>query len=95
MLGQQNRLGHKMKILYFAWIRERVGISQEEIDLPDEIDTVETFLDWLKTRGDEFTYAFENSSAVRVALDKEHCNDFSRPLAGVNEIALFPPMTGG
>jgi len=84
-----------MKILYFAWIRERVGIAQEEIDLPGEVTTVDAFLNWLKTRGQEFDYALENTSAVRVALDREHCNDFSQPLAGVSEIALFPPMTGG
>ncbi len=84
-----------MKILYFAWIRERVGISQEEIDLPGEITTVETFLEWLKTRGQEFDHALENASAVRVALDREHCRDFSQSITGVGEIALFPPMTGG
>jgi len=84
-----------MKILYFAWIRERTGIAQEEVDLPGEIKTVEGFLNWLKTRGEEFDYALENPSAVRVALDREHCSDFSQSLAGINEIALFPPMTGG
>ena len=84
-----------MKIMYFAWIRERVGTSQEEIDLPAEIDSVASFLSWMKSRGDEFAYALESDSAIRVALDREHCNDFSRSLNGVQEIALFPPMTGG
>ena len=84
-----------MKILYFAWIRERVGISQEEVDLPADINTVDTFLSWMKTRGEEFSYALESDAAVRVALDREHCSDFSCSLNGVGEIALFPPMTGG
>ncbi len=95
MISQQHKLDRKMKILYFAWIRERVGISQEEIDLPNDVKTVEGFLIWLKTRGEEFDYALENTSAVRVALDREHCSDFSQPLADIREIALFPPMTGG
>ncbi len=84
-----------MKILYFAWIRERVGFSQEEIDLPPQAQTVETFLTWMKSRGEEFDYALEKDGAVRIALDQEHCNDFSCSLEGVSEIALFPPMTGG
>jgi len=84
-----------MKILYFAWIRERVGYAREEIDLPPEITTVETFLTWMKSRGEEFAYALESDSIVRIALDQEHCSDLSQSLDGVSEIALFPPMTGG
>ena len=84
-----------MKILYFAWIRERIGTSQENIDLPEGTDTVEDFLSWMKSRGEEYAYALESDAVVRVALDQEHCTDFSRSLEGVHEIALFPPMTGG
>ncbi len=84
-----------MKILYFAWIRERVGMSQEDVSLPETIHNVEEFLTWMQTRGEEFAYALESNSAVRIALDRQHCGDFSQSLEGVNEIALFPPMTGG
>jgi len=84
-----------MKILYFAWIRERIGYSQEEIALPPEVTTVDTFLTWMKSRGEEFAYALESDALVRVALDQEHCNDMSQSLEKVTEIALFPPMTGG
>lgn len=84
-----------MKILYFAWIRERVGKSQEDINLPDHIDTVAQFLTWMESRGEEYAFAFENESAVRIALDREHCTDFTNSIANVTEIALFPPMTGG
>lgn len=84
-----------MKILYFAWIRERIGMASEDIDLPDTVTNVATFIDWMKSRGDEFAYALESDATIRVALDREHCTDFSRTLENVNEIALFPPMTGG
>jgi len=84
-----------MKILYFAWIRERVGFSQENIDLPENVTSVEGFLAWTRERGEEFAYALENDAGIRVALDQEHCGDFSQSIAGVKEIALFPPMTGG
>lgn len=84
-----------MKILYFAWIRERVGFSQETIDLPAGIDTVDGFLNWLKSRGEVFEYALENQTLIRVALDQEHCTDYAQSLEGIKEIALFPPMTGG
>lgn len=84
-----------MKIMYFAWIRERIGYANEEIALPPGVKTVGAFLTWMKTRGDEFAYALENDTLVRVALNQEHCNDLSHSLENVSEIALFPPMTGG
>jgi len=84
-----------MKILYFAWIRERVGFAREEIDLPADVKTVGAFLTWMQSRGEEYAYALESDTLVRVALDQEHCNDMSQSLESVNEIALFPPMTGG
>lgn len=83
-----------MKIIYFAWVRERTGRSQEEVDLPAGIETVAGLIGWLKTRGPEFEHAFENERFIRAALDQQMAyND--TPLAGTSEVAFFPPMTGG
>ena len=84
-----------MKLVYFAWIRERVGTGEEEITPPGDVATVGELLDWLKTRGEEFEAALEYDSMVRVAIDQEHVDDRTTPIAGAREIALFPPMTGG
>jgi molybdopterin synthase sulfur carrier subunit len=83
-----------MKILYFAWIRERVGKAEEELDLPASVQTVADLVQWLKGRGEEYAHAFENQKVVRAALDRIHVRPETR-LAGAREIALFPPMTGG
>ncbi len=81
-----------MKILYFAWLRERIGVPSEEIET--SAGSVETLVEELRARGPRYQAAFEDVSSVRVALDQE-LSDFDAPLAGVREIAFFPPMTGG
>ena len=83
-----------MKVLYFAWIRERVGRAEEEIDPPVSVRTVADLVAWLKERGEEYAYAFENQKVVRAALDRVHVRSEAK-IAGAREIALFPPMTGG
>jgi sulfur-carrier protein len=83
-----------MKLVYFAWVRERVGKTEEEVDLPAEIDTVATLVRWLKGRGEEYQYAFENEDIVRAAIDHVHAKPQTR-ITGAREIAFFPPMTGG
>jgi molybdopterin synthase sulfur carrier subunit len=83
-----------MKVLYFAWIRERVGKAEEEIEPPASVATVADLIQWLGTRGEEYAYAFENRAVVRAALDRTHVRPDAR-IAGAREIALFPPMTGG
>ena len=83
-----------MKLLYFAWVRERIGTPQEELDLPAAVTTVAELLAWLKTRGPEFENALEHDAVIRVAIDRVHV-DHAAPIAGAREIALFPPMTGG
>ena len=83
-----------MKILYFAWIRERVGKAEEELSLPANVQTVGDLVHWLKGRGEEYAYAFDNPKVVRAALDRVHARPDAK-LAGAREIALFPPMTGG
>ena len=83
-----------MKLLYFAWVRERIGRPEEEIELPPEVTTVSELLGWLKGRGPEYEYALSEPRAVRVAVDRVHVQR-DRSLEGAREIALFPPMTGG
>ena len=83
-----------MKLVYFAWVRERIGLPEEEVELPPAIATIADLVGWLKTRGEEYDYAFENEGVVRAAIDKVHARP-DAPLAGAREIAFFPPMTGG
>ncbi|MGO4707250.1 molybdopterin converting factor subunit 1 [Microvirga sp. 2MCAF38] len=83
-----------MKLVYFAWVRERVGKTDEDVALPETVETVSQLVGWLKTRGEEYEYAFEKEGIIRVAIDHVHAKPEER-LAGAREIAFFPPMTGG
>jgi molybdopterin synthase sulfur carrier subunit len=83
-----------MKILYFAWVRQRTGIAEEEIELPPRLKTVGDLVGWLKTRDEAFEFAFGEPRAIRAAVDQEHVA-FDHPLKGAREIAFFPPVTGG
>ena len=81
-----------MDVLYFAWVRERVGESKET--LPARADTVADLVAELKTKDPRYEAAFSDISALRVAIDQELA-DFDASLNGVREVAFFPPMTGG
>ncbi len=83
-----------MKLVYFAWVRERIGQPEETVSPPDSARTVADLIAWLKTRGEEYAHAFENEGVVRAAIDRVHAKPDS-PIAGASEIAFFPPMTGG
>ena len=83
-----------MKLVYFAWVRERIGKPEEEIDPPAGVRTVAELVAWLAGRGEEYAYAFENAKAIRAAVDRNHVKP-DAPIAGAREIAFFPPMTGG
>ena len=83
-----------MHVLYFGWVRGHIGHSKEELELPEDISTVAELINWLKSRGDGYARAFEDSNAIRAAVNREiapHDTD----IADGDEIALFPPMTGG
>ena len=83
-----------MTLLYFAWVRERIGRDSEEIALPADVRTVAALLDWLRSRGGGYAQALEDQSVIRVAVNQE----FAAPdhaIADGDEIALFPPVTGG
>jgi sulfur-carrier protein len=79
---------------YFAWVRERIGHAEEQVDLPAGLVTVAELVAWQKTRGDTFAHAFERADIIRVAIDQIHVKS-DAPLAGAREIAFFPPVTGG
>jgi molybdopterin synthase sulfur carrier subunit len=83
-----------VKLRYFAWVRERIGKPEEEIDLPAGITTIADLMDWLSHRGEEYAHAFENPKIIRAALDRMHVKA-ETAIAGAGEIAFFPPMTGG
>ena len=83
-----------MKLVYFAWVRERIGKPYEDVDLPAHVTTVTELLSWLRSRGEEYEHALQHPKIIRVAIDQEHVGP-AEPIAGAREIALFPPMTGG
>ena len=83
-----------MKLVYFAWVRERIGVPDEDIDLPDTVKTGADLLAFLKTRGENYEAALAMDNAIRIAVDQEHV-EHDEAIGSPREIALFPPMTGG
>lgn len=81
-----------MEVLYFAWVRERIGVPREKVETG--ATTVSGLVDELRAREERYAAAFADLSALRVAVDQELA-DFDAPLDGVREVAFFPPMTGG
>jgi sulfur-carrier protein len=82
----------RLEILYFAWVRERIGLPREMVETA--APTVAALVDELRAREDRYAAAFADVSALRVALDQD-LRDFDAALDGVREVAFFPPMTGG
>lgn len=83
-----------MTILYFAWLRERTKTAEETIDLPMGVTDVAGLIDWLKSRGPGYEEAFKEMTAVRVAVNQEHM-PLDTPVKNSDEVAFFPPVTGG
>ena len=83
-----------MKVKYFAWVRERIGKSEETIEPPANVRTVDDLIAWLSKRGETYAYAFETPKVIRAAIDHTHVKP-DTAIAGASEIAFFPPMTGG
>jgi molybdopterin synthase sulfur carrier subunit len=83
-----------MRLLYFAWVRQRIGVGEETVDLPDAIGTIAELIDWLKARDEGYAAAFDNLKLIRAAIDQQHV-DLEAPIDGAREIAFFPPVTGG
>ena len=81
-----------MDVLYFAWVRERIGLPRERVET--QAATVNDLVAELRAREERYDAAFADLTSLRVALDQV-LSDFDAPLAGVREVAFFPPMTGG
>lgn len=83
-----------VRLLYFAWVRERTGVAQETVELPSGLATVADVLAWLQGRGTNYAAAFARSDVIRAAIDQTHV-PLTATIAGAREIAFFPPVTGG
>ena len=83
-----------MKVLYFAWVREKVGSAEESVALPGDVTTVAELLRWLGGRGGGHGEALKDPSRVRVAVNQEVAGP-AAPVTDADEVALFPPVTGG
>lgn len=79
---------------YFAWVREKIGRTEEKILLPTHVQTVADLLSWLRTRGPEYESVFSQPKLISAAIDKTHVKS-NMTVSGAQEIALFPPVTGG
>ena len=83
-----------VKFVYFAWVRERIGLTEEELELPDHVKTGDDLIAWLRARGEGYEAALADAHAIRIAVDQEHIQP-GEAIGAAREIALFPPMTGG
>jgi sulfur-carrier protein len=83
-----------VKILYFAWLRARIGIAEEQLPLPAGVRDVAGLLAWLQARGPGYAAALRDPSVVRVAVNQDYVGN-EHPLADRDEVAIFPPVTGG
>jgi molybdopterin synthase sulfur carrier subunit len=83
-----------MRVLYFAWVKGKVGIGEEQVDPPAAVATVGSLLDWLAQRSAKHAAALANRSVVRVAVNQEYVGA-DHPVKSGDEVALFPPVTGG
>lgn len=86
--------GATVKLLYFAWVREKIGRAEEIVEIPGGIETISDLVAWIKERGPEYAAAFERHDVIRAAIDQRHVRP-STAIRGAREIAFFPPVTGG
>jgi sulfur-carrier protein len=83
-----------VKLLYFAWLRARIGCAEEEVALPHEVRDVAALLEWLRSRGGRYAEALQNLAIVRVAINQDYVG-MDHPVRDGDEVAIFPPVTGG
>jgi molybdopterin synthase sulfur carrier subunit len=83
-----------VKLLYFSWLKNKTGVAEEEVEPPAEVATVGDLLAWLQTRGPGYADALSDLGAVRVAVNQDYARPGDRVAPG-DEVALFPPVTGG
>lgn len=85
---------NELTLRYFAWVREKIGRSEERVSLPANVNTVADLVTWLQARGEGYALAFAKPSAIRAAIDHKHVQN-SAGIHGAREIGFFPPVTGG
>jgi molybdopterin synthase sulfur carrier subunit len=83
-----------LKLLYFSWLREKIGVAEEDVSPPDSVRSVADLLHWLQGRGGGYADALKDLSLVRVAVNQEYVK-FEETVVAADEVALFPPVTGG
>jgi molybdopterin synthase sulfur carrier subunit len=83
-----------VKLLYFAWLRARIGHAEEELPRPPEVRDVASLLDWLQARGPRHAEALRDLSVIRVAVNQDYVGR-GHPIRDGDEVAIFPPVTGG
>jgi sulfur-carrier protein len=83
-----------VKLLYFAWLRARIGQAEEDLLLPIEVSDVAGLLEWLRRRGPRYAEALRDLSVIRVAVNQDYVG-LDHPVRDGDEVALFPPVTGG
>ncbi len=83
-----------MKLLYFAWLRTRIGKAEERVEPPASVTTVAALLDWLRSRGPALAEALKDTRILRVAVNQKYVG-WNHPIRPGDEVALFPPVTGG
>ncbi len=83
-----------MQLLYFAWLKTRTGIGEEEVSPPPDVTTVRELLDWIRSRGGGYAEALSDLSVIKVAINQEFARP-DDPVSPGDEVALFPPVTGG
>ncbi len=83
-----------MRVRYFASVRERIGVAEEDVTPPRDVVTVGDLITWLSCRGEDYATAFFDAAKVRAALDQTHAR-LDSPIGSAREVAFFPPMTGG
>ncbi len=83
-----------MRVLYFAWLRERVGTAEETVEPPEAVETVADLVAWLRDRSPAHAEALGDERVVRCAVDQDHAH-FADSVRGAGEVAFFPPVTGG
>ncbi|HZD27015.1 MAG TPA: molybdopterin converting factor subunit 1 [Alphaproteobacteria bacterium] len=83
-----------MKVLYFAWLKSRTGVAEEELEPPAGVDTVGALIDWLRERSPGHAEAFADLRVVRCAVNQDYAGP-EAPVTAGDEVAFFPPVTGG
>ena len=83
-----------MRMVYFAWVRERIGTGEEDVSPPADVATIAQLIDWLADRSAGHAAAFADRTRLRAARDQAFVA-LDTPIAGAREIAIFPPVTGG